>query len=91
MSATATQVESLRLEPEYKQLSHSRRTLKYLTDITKVVYERCIKRLPELWKDFDEETAALAAECFQQCLQTANEVYKKKFQEVFVKGYGNFI
>ncbi|XP_053963260.1 Fanconi anemia group I protein homolog [Anastrepha ludens] len=80
-------VEALRNESEYKQLSHSSRTLKYLTDITKVVYERCILRLPGVWADFDKKTAALGAECFQQCLQTANAIYKKKFADVFLKGF----
>ncbi|XP_036335814.1 uncharacterized protein LOC118746136, partial [Rhagoletis pomonella] len=80
-------VGALRNEPEYKQLAHSRRTLKCLTDITKVVYERCILRLLELWANFDEYSAALGAECFQQCLQTANTIYKKKFVDVFLKGF----
>ncbi|XP_067627011.1 Fanconi anemia group I protein homolog isoform X2 [Eurosta solidaginis] len=87
LEIVAQKIEALRNEPEYKQLSHSRRTLRYLTNITKVIYERCIRRLPEMWTNFDEKTAALAAECFQQCLQTANSLYKKKFVDVFLKGF----
>lgn len=91
LQEAANKIEAIRLEPEYKQLAHSRRTLKYLTDITKVIYERCIKRLPMLWRNFDMKSAALAAECFQKCLVTANEVYKKKFTDTFVRGFGLLI
>uniref|UniRef100_A0A0A1WLN6 Fanconi anemia group I protein homolog n=1 Tax=Zeugodacus cucurbitae TaxID=28588 RepID=A0A0A1WLN6_ZEUCU len=84
---TAQKVAALRNEPEYKQLSHSKRTLKYLTDVTKVIYERCICRLRDMWCSFDENTAALSAECFQQCLQTADVIYKKKFVDIFLKGF----
>lgn len=87
LEVASAKVEQIRLEPAYKQLAHSKRTLKYLTDICKVVYERCIKRLPALWRDFDLKTASLAAECFRQCLQTANETYKSKFSTIFVKGF----
>lgn len=87
LEVAAAKVTQIRLEPVYKQLSHSKRTLKYLTDITKVVYERCIKRLPDVWRNFDMHTASLAMECFRQCLQTANEVYKPKFRAVFVNGF----
>jgi len=44
LSVTAIRVESIRLEPDYKQLAYSKRTFKQLTDITKVIYERCIHR-----------------------------------------------
>ncbi|KNC26166.1 hypothetical protein FF38_06697 [Lucilia cuprina] len=87
LEVAAAKVEQIRLEPAYKQLAHSKRTLKYLTDICKVVYERCIKRLPALWRDFDLKTASLAVECFRQCLQTANETYKSKFSSIFIKGF----
>ncbi|XP_013097656.2 Fanconi anemia group I protein [Stomoxys calcitrans] len=87
LEVAAAKVAQIRLEPAYKQLSHSKRTLKYLTDITKVVYERCVKRLPDLWRNFDMQTASLAMECFRQCVQTANEVYKAKFQTIFIKGF----
>ncbi|XP_017093956.2 Fanconi anemia group I protein homolog [Drosophila bipectinata] len=82
----AKKVQSIRQEPDYKQLSYSKRTLKQLTDITKVIYERCIRRLPELWKNFDMQSSALAAECFMECLRTAHEIYPKKFSD-FVKGF----
>ena len=87
LEVAAVKCQQIRLEPSYKQLAHSKRTLKYLTDICKVVYERCIKRLPELWRDFDLKTASLATECFRQCLQTANETYKSKFETDFLKGF----
>ncbi|XP_055838956.1 Fanconi anemia group I protein [Episyrphus balteatus] len=82
---TASAVENLRNQPAYKQVSHSRRTLKILTDITKIIYEHCIKQLPSLWKNFDLKAAALCVECFYQCLNTANVVFLKKFDE-FLKG-----
>ncbi|XP_075166591.1 Fanconi anemia complementation group I [Haematobia irritans] len=87
LEVAAAKVSQIRLEPSYKQLSHSKRTLKYLTDITKVIYERCIKRLHDVWRNFDMQTASLAMECFRQCVQTANEVYKAKFQTFFIKGF----
>lgn len=87
LDIAAQKVEAIRLEPDYKQLSYSKRTLKLLTDITKVVYERCIRRLPDLWRDFDLESAVLAAKCFMQCTRTAHETYGKRFKE-FVKGFG---
>lgn len=87
LEVAAAKVAQIRSEPAYKQLSHSKRTLKYVTDITKVVYERCIKRLPDLWRNFDMQTASLAMECFRQCLQTANEVYKSKFQSIYIRGF----
>lgn len=90
LEITTQKVAALRNEPEYKQLTHSKRTLKYLTDVTKIVYERCICRLGDIWSSFDENTAALSAECFQQCLQTADAIYKKKFVEIFLKGFGEF-
>ncbi|XP_014090241.2 Fanconi anemia group I protein homolog isoform X3 [Bactrocera oleae] len=87
LEITAQKVAALRDEPEHKQLAHSKRTLKYLTDLTKVVYERCIRRLGDVWSSFDKNTAALSAECFQQCIQTANVIYKKQFVEIFLKGF----
>nr|XP_016941259.1 Fanconi anemia group I protein homolog [Drosophila suzukii] len=86
LSVTAIRVESIRLEPDYKQLAYSKRTFKQLTDITKVIYERCIQQLPELWRDFDIQSAALATQCFVECLRTAHETYSKKFQD-FVKSF----
>ncbi|XP_017066246.1 Fanconi anemia group I protein [Drosophila eugracilis] len=86
LSVTANRVESIRQEPDYKQLAYSKRTFKQLTDITKVIYERCIHRLPELWADFDMQSSALASQCFTECLRTAHEIYSKKFEE-FVKAF----
>ncbi|EDW47016.1 GM20650 [Drosophila sechellia] len=86
LSVTASRVESIRLEPDYKQLAYSKRTFKQLTYITKVIYERCIQRLPELWKNFDMQSAALATQCFSECLKTAHETYSKKFED-FVKSF----
>lgn len=74
-----TLIEGLRNEPEYKQVAHSRRCLKNLTDISKLIYEKCIQRLPELWNSFDVPAAYLSAECFRQALITANSVFKRKF------------
>lgn len=87
LEIAAQKVQAIREEPDYKQLSYSKRTLKLLTDITKVIYERCIQRLPELWQDFDLESAVLAAKCFMQCTRTAHETYGRRFKE-FVKGFG---
>ncbi|XP_050324049.1 Fanconi anemia group I protein isoform X1 [Bactrocera neohumeralis] len=87
LEITAQKIAALRDEPKYKQLAHSKRILKYLADITKVVYERCIRRLGDIWSSFDKNTAALSAECFQQCLQTADVIYKKQFVEIFLKGF----
>ncbi|XP_002006644.2 Fanconi anemia group I protein [Drosophila mojavensis] len=86
LEITAQKVQGIREEPDYKQLSYSKRTLKLLTDITKVIYERCIQRLSELWQDFDVESAVLAAKCFMQCVRTAHETYGRRFKE-FVKGF----
>ncbi|KAH8298499.1 hypothetical protein KR044_007977, partial [Drosophila immigrans] len=86
LEITAQKVKAIREEPDYKQLSYSKRTMKLLTDITKVIYERCIRRLPDLWRDFDLESAALAAKCFMECIRTAHETYAKRFKE-FVKGF----
>lgn len=87
LEIAAQKVEAIRNEPDYKQLTYSKRTLKLLTDITKVVYERCICRLPDLWREFDLESAVLATKCFMQCIRTAHETYAKRFKE-FVKGFG---
>lgn len=87
LEIAAQKVEAIRNEPDYKQLSYSKRTLKLLTDITKVVYERCIRRLPDMWREFDLESAVLATKCFMQCIRTAHETYAKRFKE-FVKGFG---
>uniref|UniRef100_A0A1A9WN60 Fanconi anemia group I protein n=1 Tax=Glossina brevipalpis TaxID=37001 RepID=A0A1A9WN60_9MUSC len=87
LEVAAYKVERMHLQPSYKQLSHSKRTLKYLSDITKVLYERCIKVLPMLWKEFDLTSASLATQCFRQCLNTANKLYKIKFSDVFVRSF----
>ncbi|KAH8402315.1 hypothetical protein KR009_011348, partial [Drosophila setifemur] len=87
LQVTASRVQNIRQEPDYKQLTYSKRTFKQLTDISKVVYERCIRRLPELWRDFDMQSSALAAQCFMECLRTAHETYPKRFNE-YVKGFG---
>ncbi|KAH8389032.1 hypothetical protein KR200_011962 [Drosophila serrata] len=81
ISTTAQRLEGIRQEPDYKQLSYSKRTFKQLADITKIIYERCIRRLPQLWREFDMASSALAAKCFAECLRTAHQVYPKKFQE----------
>ncbi|ALC42831.1 FANCI, partial [Drosophila busckii] len=86
LELAALKVQAIRLEPDFKQLSYSKRTLKLLTDIAKVVYERCIRRLPALWREFDIESAALAAQCFMECVHTAHVTYYKRFNE-FVKGF----
>uniref|UniRef100_A0A6P4FK17 Fanconi anemia group I protein n=1 Tax=Drosophila rhopaloa TaxID=1041015 RepID=A0A6P4FK17_DRORH len=86
LSVTSKRVETIRQEPDYKQLAYSKRTFKQLTDITKIIYERCINRLPEFWKDFDMQSAALSTQCFSECLRTAHEIYPKKFQD-FVKTF----
>ncbi|XP_034654239.1 Fanconi anemia group I protein homolog isoform X1 [Drosophila subobscura] len=86
LQTTAEKVKNIRLEPDYKQLAYSKRTFKQLTDITKVIYERCILRLSELWRNFDMQTSSLAALCFVECLRTAHETYSKKFKE-FVNGF----
>ncbi|XP_068145106.1 LOW QUALITY PROTEIN: Fanconi anemia group I protein homolog [Drosophila tropicalis] len=86
LEITALKVEHIRLEPDYKQMTYSKRTLKQLTDITKTIYERCIRRLPDLWRDFDMQTAELAAKVFLECLRTAHCTYEKRFKE-FVKGF----
>ncbi|KAH8253655.1 hypothetical protein KR032_006379 [Drosophila birchii] len=78
---TAQKLEGIRKEPDYKQLSYSKRTFKQLADITKVIYERCIRRLPQLWREFDMASSALAAQCFAECLKTAHQTYPKKFKE----------
>ncbi|XP_055918883.1 Fanconi anemia group I protein [Eupeodes corollae] len=82
---TASHIENLRHQPGYKQVSHSRRTFKTITDVTKIIYERCIKQLPSLWKNFDLQAASLCVDCFYQSLTTAKEVFPKKFDE-FIKG-----
>uniref|UniRef100_A0A1A9ZCX7 Fanconi anemia group I protein n=1 Tax=Glossina pallidipes TaxID=7398 RepID=A0A1A9ZCX7_GLOPL len=87
LEVAGQKVEAIHLQPLYKQLSHSKRMLKYLSDITKVVYERCIKVLPMLWKDFDLTAASLATECFRQCLNSANITYKRKFSDTFVRNF----
>lgn len=55
--------------------------------LEKAVYERCIRRLPDLWQEFGLESAALSAKCFMQCTRTAHEVYAKRVKE-FVEGIG---
>ncbi|XP_030375244.1 Fanconi anemia group I protein [Scaptodrosophila lebanonensis] len=86
LDVTTQKVEQVRLEPDYKQLAYSKRMLKHLTDVTKLIYERCIRRLPELWRNFDFATAVSAANCFFNCLRTANETYQRRFSD-FVKGF----
>ncbi|KAH8277898.1 hypothetical protein KR018_009894, partial [Drosophila ironensis] len=86
LQVTANKVQAIRQEPDYKQLTYSKRTFKQLTDITKVVYERCIRRLSQQWKDINMECSALSAQCFAECLRSAHEVYPKKFKD-FIKGF----
>uniref|UniRef100_A0A1A9W6Q9 FANCI_S3 domain-containing protein n=1 Tax=Glossina brevipalpis TaxID=37001 RepID=A0A1A9W6Q9_9MUSC len=40
-----------------------------------------------LWKEFDLTSASLATQCFRQCLNTANKLYKNKFSDVFVRSF----
>lgn len=87
LTVTGNKIEQLRSEPEYKQLAHSKRLLKYLTDITKIIYEGCLQRLSQYCHEHDVDTALLAVKCFHQCLKTANQIYKTKFVDVFWRGY----
>lgn len=88
ITQTATiHIEYLRSQPEYRQITHSKRIFQNLTEITRLLYERCIKRLPKLWSDFEVTSACLSAECFRQCLLTVDSLYKRKF-DAFLKGVG---
>lgn len=87
LNVSCHKIEGLRSEPEYKQLAHSKRILKYLTDITKILYEGCVQRLSMYCNEYDVGTAQMAVECFQKCLQIAKHIYHAKFIDVFLKDF----
>lgn len=72
-------IEMLRSLPNYKQITHSKRVFTNLIKFTKILYEKCIKRLTEIWSNFDVRAAYLCIECLRQSLITANEIFERKF------------
>lgn len=84
-SMCSKHAESIRSMPEYKQVSHSRRVFSNLIECGRLVYEKCIKKLPNLWSNFDLDAACLTGECFREIPLTVESVFKKKANE-FLKG-----
>ena len=64
--------------------------LKNLTEVTRVIYERCIKKLNNFKNNFDEYSAYLATDCLWQSLTTVQQVFEKKV-EIFLRGVGRHI
>lgn len=62
--------------PEYRQIRHSPTTLLQLSQITTVVYVRCVQCLADIG---DLKLAQLSAECFYQCIAVAHSLYRRKF------------
>lgn len=73
--------------PEYRQIRHSPSTLLQLTQITRIVYVRCIQRLADVCEHFDLISAQLSVECFYQCIAVAHSLYNRKFTK-FLQGVG---
>lgn len=69
-------VKQLTELPEYRQIRHSPTTLLQLSQITTVLYVRCVQRLANIG---DLKLAQLSAECFYQCIAVAHSLYRRKF------------
>ncbi|XP_055381041.1 uncharacterized protein LOC129611763 [Condylostylus longicornis] len=81
LKVTASYLEELRSQPDYKQIKLSIRIFKQVCVVTRVIYERCIKNLQNLWRNFDVESAYLAVECLKESLLTTKKLYSTKFEQ----------
>lgn len=80
-----------RLKPSSNlEVKYSGTIFEQFKRISEIVYEKCVKRLPEIHETYDEETALTCTECFYQCLLIANDVYKKRLSD-FLRTLCNLI
>lgn len=78
-------VQCLLTLPDYLQIRHSQSTFKQLIQVTRIVFEKCVKSLAAILTRFDLVSVQLSARCFHQCLTVATTLYKHKF-ETFLHG-----
>ncbi|KAL5278237.1 FANCI family protein [Megaselia abdita] len=83
LQVAALKIENIQNEPDYKQISHSSRVFKYLTDISGIILDR-LHLLDSLWANFDSATAGLICQCLFSILETVENTFPKKF-DTFLK------
>uniref|UniRef100_A0A182T620 Fanconi anemia group I protein n=1 Tax=Anopheles maculatus TaxID=74869 RepID=A0A182T620_9DIPT len=74
-------LEALRSLPDCWQVNHSKRIFSHLAECTKLVYDRCVKKISELIGNGGLLVAQAAVECFRQGLTSAIELYDRKFND----------
>lgn len=81
LKATSAHVESMRLQPEYKQIKYSKSSFKYLTDISALLLKHFMYSLMEIIDTGDIDIAIASVESFQECLATAIKLYCRKLPD----------
>ena len=90
LKSSIDKIASLCYLPEYHQTKYSQSAFGSLCQLTRIVFEKCIKTLADMCEKFDIISAQLSVECFYQCLVTANQLYKRKFSK-FLHAISMFI
>lgn len=85
LKSTIIRIEELQNEPDYRQVQHSRRIFDLVINISNLLFQKCLCRLEDLCMNFDPLTGQCAVECFKKVLLVTDALYKRKFDEVFMK------
>lgn len=81
MKVSVNYIQDIRAAPEYRQVIHSFTVFNGLMQCSRIIWSMFIKKLENQSSTYDTITAQLCVEFFKQCIQTADVVYKRKFEK----------
>lgn len=81
MKVSVNYISDIRAAPEYRQVVHSLTVFNGLMQCANIIWSMFIRKLGDQSSQYDTITAQLCVEFFKQCIQTADFVYKKKFEK----------
>lgn len=81
MKVSVNYMTEVRSSPEYRQVIHSLTVFNGLMHCSNIIWSMFIKKLGDESSQYDTITAQLCVEFFKQCIQTADVVYKRKFEK----------
>lgn len=81
MKVSVNYIMEIRAAPEYRQVIHSYTVFNGLIQCSNIIWSMFIRKLGNQSSQLDTKTAELCFEFFKQCIQTADVVYKRKFEK----------
>lgn len=81
MKVSVNCITDIRAAPEYRQVVHSLTVFNGLMQCANIIWSMFIRKLGDQWSKYETITAQLCVEFFKQCIQTADAVYKRKFEK----------